>query len=134
MTESYPGDTESIVQVVRKINAAWLNGEYNLIGQHIAEDAVIAPPGFEGRVRGRESYVASYREYDEQATTLSFVPEEPAVDIIGDVAVAVCPFQVEYELTGTVHRETGHDLLVFSKENGSWVVIWRTMQTMDVTS
>jgi len=50
------------------------------------------------------------------------------IDIVGDVAIAVCPFFIVYELDGKVHRESGRDVLVFSRTARGWSVVWRTMQ------
>lgn len=93
---------------------------------------VIAPPGSTERVSGRDAYVGSYRQYDDTATTHEFRAETPQIDIVGGVAVAVCPFFIDYELQGTRHRESGKDLLVFRRIDGEWRVIWRSMQTEPV--
>ena len=45
---------------------------------------MIAPPGSANRVRGREAYVQSYRDYDSAAKTHSFQPSDPVIDVIGD--------------------------------------------------
>lgn len=123
---------KAIRHVIGRINELWLNKRYDEIGALLSEDAVIAPPGLEVRIRGREAYVQSYREYDQAATTHEFTPEEPEIDIVGDVAVAICPFFVVYELQGKTYREKGHDMLVFSRSTGQWRVSWRTMQTKPV--
>jgi len=105
-----------------------LSKRYAEIGELLSEDAVIAPPGFDGRIRGREAYVESYRAYDQAATTHEFSPGEPEIDIVGDVAVSVCPFSIVYELDGKTYREKGREVLVFSRSAGEWKVVWRTMQ------
>ena len=121
-------DREAIQNAVRAINAHWQANEYNCIGALLAEEAVIAPPGLDRRVRGREAYVPSYRDYDQAARTLEFRAGDPQIDVVGDVAVAVKPFHVVYELQGETHREKGHDNLVFARLRGEWKVTWRTMQ------
>jgi ketosteroid isomerase-like protein len=122
-------DEEAIRHVIQQITASWLNKQYDDIGLFIAEHAVIAPPGSTARVRGRAAYIQSYRDYDQAATTLAFTPEEPEIDIIGDVAVALCPFVVVYELEGERHQAVGRDMLVLARRADAWQVIWRTMHT-----
>ncbi len=122
-------DSELIRSIVQQINAHWSERRYNEIGAMIAENAVIAPPESDQRVRGREAYVQSYRDYDTAVTTQEFHPDEPQIDVVGDVAVAICPFRVVYELQGTTHREQGYDLLVLARNSGEWRVVWRTMET-----
>ncbi len=129
MNERASTDREVIRRTVERINGLWLAGRYDEIGDFLAEDAVVAPPGSDERVRGRQAYVQSYRDYDRACTTRDFVPSEPQVDVVGDVAVAVCPFFIEYEMQGEVRRERGRDVLVFTRIDGQWLVAWRTMQT-----
>ncbi len=128
MTRQAPTDEARIRSAVREINEHWRAGQYDRIGARLADDAVIAPPAFDGRVRGRGAYIQSYRDYDQAAATLEFLAGEPQVDVIGEVAVAVTPFDVVYELDGTRHHEKGHDILVFSRLRGEWTVVWRTVQ------
>jgi len=128
MTKQASTDEAHIRSAVREINEHWRAGQYERIGAQLADDAVIATPGFDGRVCGRGAYIQSYRDYDQAATTLEFSAGEPQVDVIGDVAVAVTPFDVVYQLHGTRHHENGHDILVFARLRGEWKVVWRTMQ------
>jgi len=119
---------QAILHIIHQINQLWLNKRYDEIGELLSEHAVIAPPGFEGRIQGRDAYVQTYREYDQSAITREFSPDEPEIDIIGDTAVALCPFSIVYELDGKIYREHGRDMLVFSQSSGEWRVVWRTMQ------
>lgn len=128
MPDRKSSDEHEIQRVIQQINELWLSKRYNDIGKLISEDAVIAPPGFAERVRGREAYIQSYRDYDQAATTHEFSPGEPQIDMVGDVAIAIFPFFVVYELEGKTYHEKGRDLLVLSRMAGDWRVIWRTMQ------
>lgn len=119
---------EAIRHVIEKINTCWQEKRYGEIGAFLAENAVIAAPGSDQRVRGRDAYVQSYRDYDQTATTHEFNASDPQIDIVGNVAVAVCPFSVVYEMEEKMYRESGHDILVFSRSNERWLVAWRTMQ------
>jgi len=129
MTQS---DAAAIAQIVRAINDRWRAGRYDDIGELLADSVVMAPPGFAARARGRDAYVKSYRDYDAAATTLAFEAGEPQIDLAGDTAVAICPFDVIYELDGKRYHERGHDLLVLSRMNDEWKVVWRTMQAAPV--
>jgi len=121
MTEQ---DTAEIRELVALVNEHWRAREYDAIGALLEDEVVIATP--EGAVRGREAYVQSYRSYDEAATTHEFEPGEPTVDVVGAVAVAVCPYRVVYELQGRTYRERGRDMLVLSRTD-RWRIAWRTM-------
>jgi|SRR5215471_6859863 len=125
-------DRERVIAVVNGINDHWRAKRYEQIGELLSDDVAMAPPGFASRARGREAYVKSYRDYDAAATTIEFSTGEPQVDLSGDTAVVVCPFDVVYELDGQRYRERGHDLLVLSRSSGDWKVVWRTMQAAPV--
>lgn len=128
MTNQALADLEALRSVVRAINDRWRAKDYDRIGDLLAEEAVIAPPGFDQRVRGRNAYVQSYRDYDQAANTSEFWVGDPQIDLAGDVAVVISPFRVVYEIQSVRHREKGFDILVFSRSRGVWKVVWRTMQ------
>lgn len=120
---------KAIRGIIRQINELWSSKRYDEIGQYLAAQVVTAPPELDQRIRGREAYVQSYREYDQTAATQDFLLGEPEVDVVGDVAVATYPFRVVYDLDGQTYWERGRELLVFSRSSGEWRVVWRTMET-----
>jgi ketosteroid isomerase-like protein len=120
-------DVRQIREIVSAINQAWVVGDYDAIGQYVAEHVVMAPPGDDQRVLGRAAYVASFRHFADVAKTSEFTAGLARVDIIGATAVAVCPFTIAYEIEGENYRETGTDLLVFAATPSGWKVVWRTL-------
>ena len=126
-------EIEAIKGIIHAINEHWKLKDYEGIGAFLAEDVVIAPPGSDERIHGRAAYVQSYRDYDQSAETLEYLPSDPKVDLVGNSAVAVCPFEVVYKLQGTRHHEKGKNILVFSLFHGRWKVVWRTMQVEAAT-
>lgn len=118
---------KKVLQVIQQINEDWLNKRYAEIGNLVSENVVIVPPGFANRIQGRDAYVQSYRDYDKSATTHTFSPNEPIIDLIGDTAVAVYTFYIVYEIDGKTYKENGRELLVLSCSSGAWLVVWRTM-------
>src|SRR5262249_50243663 len=125
-------DRDAVIAVVVGINDRWRAKRYDHIRELLDEDVGLTSPGFASRVLGRSAYVKSYRDYDAAATTLEFSTGEPQVDVSGDTAVAVCPFDVTYELDGQRYHERGHDVLALSRSSGDWKVVWRTMQAAPV--
>ena len=98
-------DAGAIAAIVRHVNDSWRARRYDDIGSHLADDVVLAPPGSSMRMVGREAYVQSYRDYDTAAVTETFTPDEPQIDVIGDVAVATCPFFIVYRLQGVTYSD-----------------------------
>ena len=121
-------EIEAIKGIVQAINECWRLKDYEGIGAYLAEDVVIAPPQSDKRIRGHAAYVQSYREYDQSAETLEYLSGDPWIDVVGDTAVADCPFEVVYKLQGVKHHEKGQNILVFSNSQGRWKIVWRTMK------
>src|SRR5262245_51861981 len=120
-------DVRQIRSIVAAINEAWTTGRFDAIGQYVADHVVMAPPGQDSRVLGRDAYVASFRQYAEATWTESFKPLTPRVDVIGNTAVAVCPFSIVYEIDGSRYAEKGFDILVFARTADGWKIVWRTL-------
>jgi ketosteroid isomerase-like protein len=133
MTKKSSLEIEAIKGIIHAINECWRLKDYEGIVEFLTEDVVIAPPGSDERIYGRAAYVQSYRDYDQSAETQEFLPGDPKVDLAGNTAVAVCPFEVVYKLQGTKHHEKGKNILVFSLSHGRWKVVWRTMQVEAAT-
>jgi len=122
-------DHDSITHAVHAINEHWRSGRYEEIGRLLADDVVLAVPNTEMRIVGRDAYVDTYRDYDANAVTLAFESATPLIDVMGDTAIARCPYRVHYQLAGAEYRESGEDLLVFARRGGRWLVVWRTMSS-----
>jgi hypothetical protein len=122
-------DTQRVVEIIRAINDCWLGGRYEDLDRYFHESMVVAMPGFEKRVEGREAIVASYREFGESAAVRRFETGTPYVDVVGATAVSTTRFEIDYELAGEEYVESGTDLLVFQEAGGEWRVVWRTVIT-----
>lgn len=120
-------DVQAIRDTLRGITAAWRGGRVDELHRFYRPDVVFAQPGFGGRLEGREVCVESYREFLNVATVHDYAEDEPVIDLLGDVAVGTIRFEVDYELEGVRHRETGHDVLVLVRDGDSWRVAWRTL-------
>jgi len=121
-------EIEAIKDIVHAINECWRLKDYEGIGSYLADDVIVAPPQSDKRIHGRAAYVQSYRDYDQTAETLEYLPGNPKVDLIGDTAIAICPFEVVYKLQSAKHHEQGQNILVFRFSQGSWKIVWRTME------
>jgi len=120
-------DRETIAQILATINDAWRQGHPEELEQVFAEDMIIEKPGFNERIEGREACAKSYGHFMDHATVLHFEAEEPAVDVWGDTALASYRFEIEYKAAGPVHRDAGRDVFVFTRREGRWRAVWRTI-------
>ena len=120
-------DRRAVAEIVLRINDAWRQGRYDELNTYFHPDVVVVPPGFSDSVVGRESCVQSYKDFTAAATIHEFVASEPVVEIWGETTVATCGFTIAYEMSGQSHREVGTDILVFTRERDTWLVVWRTL-------
>jgi hypothetical protein len=118
---------DEIRDIVRDINEAWLERRPGELARFLDEEIVIAPPGFQGLVQGRQAAVDSYEQFVAAARVHAADFDEPDVQAWGDTAVATCRFTLDYAMGGARNHDTGWDVLVLRRTAGKWQVVWRTI-------
>ena len=116
-----------MVETIRRINKAWLDGRPQDLASTIHPEITMVLPGFEGRIQGANSFISGFEEFCRTARVDSFQENEPQVDLIADTAVATFRFAMVYERDGSNYQATGRDLWIFTRHEGSWLAVWRTM-------
>ncbi len=120
-------DQQEVWKVVQEVNEAWVKGHPENLENFFREDMVIVPPDFQQRAVGRESCVASYKDFCRQATVQDFMEKDPGIDVFGNTAVVTYSFEIRYEMKGGTFHEAGRDVFVLLREGGNWRAVWRTM-------
>jgi ketosteroid isomerase-like protein len=120
-------DREEITRILKEINRAWTRGRADELDQYFHEDMIIAQPGFGVRGEGKNACVVSYREFAGMASIQDLKESQYVVLVWGDTAVASYKFEIEYELDGQAHQDSGYDLFVFTRQDGTWLAAWRTI-------
>jgi hypothetical protein len=118
---------KEVWEVVRRINAAWLDKETDRLLELFHDRIVIV--GAEGRRygEGKTACVDSYQSFCEQAAVTLYHESDRQVDVYSTVAVVGYRFEIEYTMGGKTARDTGRDLFVLEKENGRWQAVWRQL-------
>jgi ketosteroid isomerase-like protein len=119
--------SHDIRDLINRINGTWLEGDSNDLKAFFHPDIVVQPPGASPRVHGRDACIASYKAFTDQAHVRSFEPRDAEIDVFGETIIASYRYKILYEMDGETFNEDAGDLLVFIKENDSWLVVWRTM-------
>ncbi len=114
-------------QVVRSLNAAWVEGRCADMRPLLDDSAVVAQPGFTDRSTGPDEIVAGFEDFVENANIIGYDETDFATDIFGDTAIVTYHFDIGYEMDGELSRDTGHDLFVLKRDAGEWKVVWRTL-------
>lgn len=122
-----PGHREQIRRVLERINDAWLEGRSEELGEYLHPDIAIVSPDLRRLGEGSEACVKSYHDFASRATVNGFTMSDPVIDLWRDTAVAVYSFDIDYEMSGRSHRESGRDLYVFTRDGGKWRAAWRML-------
>ena len=127
------GDAHAeILSVIRRITAAWHDGPPGEIVASItpcfdANAVICGGPKLQAVASGADACAASYETFVRMATVREFAAPDPDIYVAGDAATALCPWTMTYTLNNETYTESGHDLLVFTRRDGNWRVMWRTL-------
>ena len=113
--------------VVRSLNAAWVEGRCEDMLPLLDEHAVVSQPGFAERSTGPDEIVAGFEDFVQNANIVGYDETDFVTDLFGDTAVVTYRFDIGYEMDGEMSRDTGHDLFVLKRDAGEWRVVWRTL-------
>lgn len=119
------------VAAMHRINQAWLEGRVDDLAPLVHPEIVMVMPGFAARAKGRDSFLAGFRDFCQNATIQEFNTHDQQVDVAGDTAVAAFRYDMLYERSGERYRATGRDLWVLQKQGGVWIAVWRAMLEME---
>jgi hypothetical protein len=117
--------------VMRQINEAWLAGRVDDLVRHVHPQFVMVLPGFSGRVQGRESLRAGFRDFCQNAKIREFSEHDFQVDVAGKTAVVSFRYEMVYERNAERFRAVGRDFWVFEQQESAWIAVWRTMLEME---
>jgi len=117
---------EEVSRTLSSINQAWLEGRPLDLEALFDPKIVMLDPGG-SYVKGRTLLVESFVRMCANARVHGFEESDRQVDVFDDAAVASFAFVLVYEREGEKYRSTGRDLWVFSRGEGGWRAIYRTM-------
>lgn len=126
-------ERERVAGTMRRITDAWLAGRVDDLAPMVHDEIVMVIPGFAGRVQGRETLVAGFRDFCENARIHDFREGEHQIDVVGDTAVVNFDYEMLYERSAAQYRVPGRDLWVFAKHGAEWLAVWRTMLDLNET-
>jgi hypothetical protein len=113
--------------VLSRLTAAWTEGRFDELEDILHQSVVFVQPGFVGRAEGRTSCVDTYREFMSSAQVLEYDESDVAIDVWESTAVATYRYRITWQREGKMHRDTGHDVFVFLRQESRWQVVWRTV-------
>ena len=121
---------ENAAAAMRHINQAWLHGRVDDLARLVHAEIVMVLPDFAGKIRGRELFLAGFRDFCQNAAIQEFREQDQQVDVAGDTAVITFRYEMVYERSGQRYRANGRDLWVFEKHGEAWTAVWRALLEM----
>jgi ketosteroid isomerase-like protein len=122
-----PEASEEILQLIKILNQAWLEGKFEKIPELLHPHVVFVHPNFAGQTAGRQACAKSYADFMSQAKVLRFRDSDAQIDVFGATAIATYRFEIRYEMAGKTFDETGRDVLVLNNARDQWQVVWRCL-------
>ena len=49
------------------------------------------------------------------------------IDVFADVAVVYYLYETKWEMDGKIFNEKGNNVMVLARNEGKWLLIWRTL-------
>src|SRR5215210_7592154 len=126
-------ESAGLVEAMRAINQAWLAGRVDEMAPALHPEIVMAFPGFAGQMRGREPFLAGFRDFVQNATVEEYREQQPQVDVVDGTGVITFTYEMRYARAGQRYRATGRDLWVFQQRGTGWTAVWRTMMDLSET-
>jgi hypothetical protein len=122
---------ERVTSAMQAINAAWLDGRVEALSPLVHPDIVMALPGFADRARGRDVFLAGFRDFSTNAAVHEYHERDRQIDVVGNAAVVTFRYEMVYERSRERYRATGRDLWVFERHGDDWLAVWRAMLELD---
>lgn len=119
-------EKKAIESLVREINKAWLQRDFDRLRRRFHPQIVMVAPGFDERVSGVDACVKSFEDFLANAEVRDFEESEVTVDCRGSAAVATFRFETSYRMDERNYEESGREIWVFARDQEGWRAIWRT--------
>ena len=127
MADSNNDLKNEIRQTVKGINEASRKGDIKALKHFCHKHVVIVPPGFVQRAEGRDTYLKSVEGFCSTGTVLEYKELSMKIDIFGDAAIVYYRYETKWEMDGKTFSEKGNDVMVLSRNDGKWLLAWRTL-------
>ena len=119
---------DQIWQIVQAINRTCLEGKgFEKLKPYFHDDVVMISPGMTTHAKGRDTCLRIYEDACSQMTFHKLDALDEHIDVYGDTAVDCHKYECIWEFQGKKFDETGHEILVFVRNDKNWQVAWRTL-------
>jgi ketosteroid isomerase-like protein len=124
MTEEFMTNVE-FADFSEAMDRCWMDGRVEDLRNFLADDMVLVAPGGHPRLAGAAAAIDSYRQFLAHARVEQFCASHHVVTTRGTTAVGEYAWKMIWVADGKEHVDTGREILVLTKRNEGWRVVWR---------
>ena len=118
---------DHIKQLIEHLNEVWSEKKFDQLGNLLDDSVIFLSPDLKNSIRGKSSAIKSYQDFMEKAIVPFYKTGQPSINLLKDTAIAVCPFEIRYQISDQMNHETGTGILIFQKKGNHWLLRWRTL-------
>lgn len=118
---------DEIWEIVKKLNAAWLESNWEILELYFDENVVMTLPGFQQEIIGKDPLIQSYKDFVSNAEISQFQESNPVFHAWEKIVMVTYDFEIIYSENEKDAHEFGKETFFFSQKKGKWTIIWRSM-------
>ncbi|MBN2182084.1 MAG: DUF4440 domain-containing protein [Sedimentisphaerales bacterium] len=119
---------EQIWQIVQAVNHTCMEGKgFEKLNPYFHDDVVMISPGINTHAQGRDVCLRTYEDACSQMTFHKLDASDEHIDVYGDAVVSCHKYECIWEFQGKKFEDTGHEILVFVRQDKNWQIAWRTL-------
>jgi ketosteroid isomerase-like protein len=116
-----------IIESIHTLIHSWLEGQLERVLDMIDDNIVMYIPQWRNRIEGKKEFVRALEECRRRSNIRRYDESDFVVDTHDGVSIAYYRFHIEHTIRNEKRSESGIDLLVFQKKEGTWKLVRRSM-------
>lgn len=116
---------DTLISFVEAMDRCWIEHRFDDLSAFLAPDVVFVSPSGETRLEGLAAAVESYRSFMERAKIAWFAARDHAVTERGDAAIVEYRWDTAWRSDGVAHEASGREILVLTRRESAWRIVWR---------
>jgi ketosteroid isomerase-like protein len=116
---------DALILLVEAMDRCWIDRRFDDLSAFLAPDIVVVSPDGGTRLQGLPAAVESYRSFMARAKIAWFASRDHVVTERGDAAIVEYRWDMAWRSEGGAHEASGREILVLSRRDGSWLIVWR---------
>lgn len=117
----------SPIDTVRDVDRCWREGDFDTLGSHFHDNAILLHASHPNRVVGRDAMVKSYIDFTQAVNIKRYEADGHAAHEVDDQAIVDYAWAMAWTDThsGSEHSATGREYLTLRRYANGWRVMTR---------